>query len=83
VFNYCIYNDTWDKGKKEKLLNKYLMLFSIPKHFDDVSLIDEEQTSKSFLDPQIFNFFLINEIIEENISVSRPTKNNPEIEIRN
>ncbi|MBX9889468.1 MAG: PAS domain S-box protein [Flavobacteriaceae bacterium] len=67
-----IYNDTWDKEKKEKLFKQ---IFDAVQHtkalLDDVSLIDEEQTSKSFFRPSNVQLLpLINEIIEENISVS-------------
>jgi len=67
-----IYNDTWDKEKKEKLFKQ---IFDAVQHtkalLDDVSLIDEEQTSKSFFRPTNIQLLpLINEIIEENISVS-------------
>jgi PAS domain S-box-containing protein len=67
-----IYNDTWDKEKKEKLFKQ---IFDAVQHtkalLDDVSLIDEEQTSKSFFRPSNIQLLpLINEIIEENISVS-------------
>ena len=67
-----IYNDTWDKEKKEKLFKQ---IFDAVQHttalLDDVSLIDEEQTSKSFFRPTNIQLLpLINEIIEENICVS-------------
>ena len=67
-----IYNDTWDKEKKEKMFKQ---IFDAVQHtkalLDDVSLIDEEQTSKSFFRPINTELIpLINEIIEENISVS-------------
>ena len=67
-----IYNDTWNKEKKEKLFKQ---VFDAVQHtkalLDDVSLIDEEQTSKSFFRPTNIQLLpLINEIIEENLSVS-------------
>lgn len=67
-----IYNDTWDKEKKEKLFKQ---IFDAVQHttalLDDVSLIDEEQTSKSFFRPTNIQLLsLINEIVEENICVS-------------
>ncbi|TXD47634.1 PAS domain-containing sensor histidine kinase [Polaribacter sp. IC073] len=67
-----IYNDTWSKEKKEKLFKQ---IFDAVQHtkalLDDVSLIDVEQTSKSFFRPtNILLLPLINEIIEENLSAS-------------
>ena len=67
-----IYNDIWDKDKKEKLFKQ---IFDAVQHtkalLDDVSLIDEEQTSKTFFRPTNIQLLpLINEIIEENIRVS-------------
>ncbi|TDE48487.1 PAS domain S-box protein [Flavobacterium sp. GT3P67] len=67
-----IYNDTLGKEKKEKLFKQ---IFDAVQHttalLDDVSLIDEEQTSLSFFRPANIQLLpLINEIIEENISVS-------------
>ncbi|MDX6747469.1 PAS domain S-box protein [Polaribacter sp. PL03] len=67
-----IYNDTWGKEKKEK---QFKQIFDAVQHtkalLDDVSLIDEEQTSKSFFRPTNIKLLpLINEIIEENLSVS-------------
>ena len=66
-----IYNDTWGKEKKEKMFKQ---IFDAVQHtkalLDDVSLIDEEQTSKSFFRPTNIQLIpLLNEIIEENISV--------------
>ena len=66
-----IYNDSWEKKKKEKLFKQ---IFDAIQHtkalLDDVSLIDEEQTSKFFFRPKNIDLFsLINEIIEENLSV--------------
>ncbi|AUC86109.1 hypothetical protein CW731_12815 [Polaribacter sp. ALD11] len=67
-----IYNDTWNKKKKEKLFKQIFDAVQQTKSLlDDVSLIDEEQTSKSFFRPTNIQLLpLINEIIEENISVS-------------
>jgi PAS domain S-box-containing protein len=67
-----IYDDIWDKEKKEKLFKQ---IFDAVQHtkalLDDVSLIDEEQTSKTFFRPTNIQLLpLINEIIEENIRVS-------------
>ena len=67
-----IYDDIWDKNKKEKLFKQ---IFDAVQHtkalLDDVSLIDEEQTSKTFFRPANIQLLpLINEIIEENIRVS-------------
>ncbi|MFV8376764.1 PAS domain S-box protein [Flavobacterium sp. LB1P71] len=67
-----IYDDIWDKNKKEKLFKQ---IFDAVQHtkalLDDVSLIDEEQTSKTFFRPTNIQLLpLINEIIEENIRVS-------------
>ncbi len=67
-----IYDDIWDKDKKEKLFKQ---IFDAVQHtkalLDDVSLIDEEQTSKTFFRPTNIQLLpLINEIIEENIRVS-------------
>jgi len=67
-----IYNDIWDKDKKEKLFKQ---IFDAVQHtkaiLDDVSLIDEEQTSKTFFRPTSIQLLpLLNEIIEENIRVS-------------
>ncbi|WP_366184697.1 PAS domain S-box protein [Flavobacterium ovatum] len=67
-----IYNDTWDKDKKEKMFKQ---IFDAVQHtkalLDDVSLIDQEQTSKSFFRPTTIQLVpLINEIIEENINIS-------------
>ena len=67
-----IYGDTWDKDKKEKVFKQ---IFDGVQHtkalLDDVSLIDEEQTSKSFFRPTNIKLIpLIEEIIEENLSVS-------------
>ncbi|MDI6033539.1 PAS domain S-box protein [Flavobacterium sp. LB2P84] len=67
-----IYNDTLGKEKKEKLFKQ---IFDAVQHttalLDDVSLIDEEQTSISFFRPANIQLLpLINEIIEENISIS-------------
>jgi PAS domain S-box-containing protein len=67
-----IYNDIWDKDKKEKLFKQ---IFDAIQHtkaiLDDVSLIDEEQTSKTFFRPTSIQLLpLLNEIIEENIRVS-------------
>ena len=67
-----IYNDTWNKEKKEKMFKQ---IFDAVQHtkalLDDVSLIDEEQNSKSFFRPTNIKLLpLINEIIEENISVA-------------
>ena len=67
-----IYNDTWDKEKKEKM---YKQIFDAVQHtkslLDDVSLIDEEQNSKSFFRPTDIQLIsLIKEIIEENLAIS-------------
>jgi PAS domain S-box-containing protein len=67
-----IYDDIWDKDKKEKLFKQ---IFDAVQHtkalLDDVSLIDEEQTSKTFFRPTNIQLLpLLNEIIEENIGVS-------------
>jgi PAS domain S-box-containing protein len=67
-----IYDDIWDKDKKEKLFKQ---IFDAVQHtralLDDVSLIDEEQTSKTFFRPTNIQLLpLLNEIIEENIRVS-------------
>jgi PAS domain S-box-containing protein len=67
-----IYDDIWDKDKKEKLFKQ---IFGAVQHtnalLDDVSLIDKEQTSTSFFRPTNIQLLpLINEIIEENIRVS-------------
>ncbi|SHG30578.1 PAS domain S-box-containing protein [Flavobacterium segetis] len=67
-----IYNDTWDKEKKEKMFKQ---IFDAVQHtkalLDDVSLIDKEQTSKSFFRPTSIQLLpLINEIIEENLNIS-------------
>ena len=67
-----IYNDTWDKEKKEKMFKQ---IFDAVQHtkalLDDVSLIDEEQTSKSFFRPSNIQLVpLLTEIIEENLSIS-------------
>lgn len=67
-----IYSDTWDKDKKEKLFKQ---IFDAVQHtkalLDDVSLIDEEQTSKTFFRPTNIQLLpLLNEIIEENIRIS-------------
>ena len=67
-----IYDDIWDKDKKEKLFKQ---IFDAVQHtkalLDDVSLIDEEQTSKTFFRPTNIQLLpLINEIIEENIRIS-------------
>lgn len=67
-----IYDDIWDKDKKEKLFKQ---IFDAVQHtkalLDNVSLIDEEQTSKTFFRPTNIQLLpLINEIIEENIRVS-------------
>lgn len=67
-----IYNDTWNKEKKEKIFKQ---IFDAVQHtkalLDDVSLIDEEQNSKSFFRPTNIKLIpLVNEIIAENLSVS-------------
>lgn len=67
-----IYDDIWDKNKKEKLFKQ---IFDAVQHtkalLDDVSLIDKEQTSKTFFRPTNIQLLpLLNEIIEENIRVS-------------
>jgi PAS domain S-box-containing protein len=67
-----IYNDIWDKDKKEKLFKQ---IFDAVQHtkalLDDVSLIDEEQTSKTFFRPTNMQLLpLLNEIIVENIRIS-------------
>lgn len=67
-----IYNDTWNEEKKEKIFKQ---IFDAVEHtkalLDDVSLIDEEQNSKSFFRPTNIKLLpLINEIIEENISAA-------------
>ena len=67
-----IYDDIWDKNKKEKLFKQ---IFDAIQHtkalLDDVSLIHEEQTSKTFFRPTNIQLLpLVNEIIEENISVA-------------
>lgn len=67
-----IYDDVWDKDKKEKLFKQ---IFDAVQHtkalLDDVSLIDEEQTSKTFFRPTNIQLLpLLNEIIEENIRIS-------------
>lgn len=66
-----IYNDTWEKQKKEKLFKQIFDAVQQTKALlDDVSLIDEEQTSKSFFRPKEMELLpLLNEIIEENLSV--------------
>jgi hypothetical protein len=52
VFNYCKYTMTPGTRKKEKTFKQ---IFDAVQHtkalLDDVSLIDEEQTSKSFFRP--------------------------------
>lgn len=68
-----LYNDTWNKEKKEKLIKQ---IFDAVQHatalLDDVSLIDEEQTNKLFFRPTNIELLsLINEIIEENIIMSK------------
>jgi PAS domain S-box-containing protein len=67
-----IYDDIWDKDKKEKLFKQ---IFDAVQHtkalLDDVSLIDEEQTSKTFFRPTNIQLLaLLNEIIEENTRIS-------------
>ena len=66
-----IYNDTWEKEKKEKLFKQIFDAVQQTKALlDDVSLIDEEQTSKSFFRPKEMKLLpLLNEIIAENLSV--------------
>lgn len=71
-----MYCDTWSKEKKEKI---YKQIFDAVQHtkslLDDVSLIDQEQNSKSFFRPANFQFIdLISEIIEENLAVSSKKK---------
>lgn len=68
-----IYNDTWNKEQKEKM---YKQIFDAVQHtkslLDDVSLIDEEQNSKSFFRPTDIQLIsLIKEIIEENLAISK------------
>jgi inosine/xanthosine triphosphate pyrophosphatase family protein len=53
-----IYNDTWNKEKRENVKQIFDAVQHTKALLDDVSLIDEEQTSKSFLNLQIFNFCL-------------------------
>ncbi|ARV07432.1 hypothetical protein BTO04_12355 [Polaribacter sp. SA4-10] len=67
-----IYGDTWDQDKKEKIFKQVFDGVQQTKALlDDVSLIDEEQTSKSFFRPTNIELIpLIEEIIEENLSVS-------------
>lgn len=67
-----IYNDTWDKEKKEKM---YKQIFDAVQHtkslLDDVSLIESSQNSKTFFRPSYFELIpLINEIIDENLAIS-------------
>jgi len=67
-----IYDDVWDKEKKEKMFKQ---IFDAVQHstalLDDIALIDEEQTSKSFFRPTSIKLLpLIKEIIEENLSIS-------------
>ena len=67
-----IYADVWDKEKKEKMFKQ---IFDAVQHstalLDDIALIDEEQTSKSFFRPTSIKLLpLIKEIIEENLSIS-------------
>jgi PAS domain S-box-containing protein len=67
-----IYTDVWDKEKKEKMFKQ---IFDAVQHstalLDDIALIDEEQTSKSFFRPTSIKLLpLIKEIIEENLSIS-------------
>ena len=71
-----IYSDIWSKEKKEKI---YKQIFDAVQHtkslLDDVSLIDQEQNSKSFFRPVNLQFIdLISEIIEENLAVSSKKK---------
>jgi PAS domain S-box-containing protein len=67
-----IYADIWNKEKKEKMFKQ---IFDAVQHstalLDDIALIDEEQTSKSFFRPTSIKLLpLIKEIIEENLSIS-------------
>jgi signal transduction histidine kinase len=66
-----IYNDKWDEQKKDKM---YKQIFDAVHHatalLDDVSLIDEAQNSKFFKPLDVNLIPLINEIIEENLTVS-------------
>jgi signal transduction histidine kinase len=67
-----IYADVWNKEKKEKMFKQ---IFDAVQHstalLDDIALIDEEQTSKSFFRPTSIKLLpLIKEIIEENLSIS-------------
>ena len=65
------YDNTADQYKKEKLFKQIFDAVQQTKALlDDVSLIDEEQNSKSFFRPKdILLLPLIDEIIEENLSV--------------
>ncbi|WP_139955903.1 PAS domain-containing sensor histidine kinase [Flavicella sediminum] len=67
-----IYSDTWNKDKKEKIFKQIFDGVQQTKALlDDVSLIDEEQTSKSFFRPTNIQLIpLLEEIIEENLSIS-------------
>jgi PAS domain S-box-containing protein len=67
-----IYDDVWDKEKKEKMFKQ---IFDAVQHstalLNDIALIDEEQTSESFFRPTSIKLLpLIKEIIEENLSIS-------------
>ena len=66
-----IYSDTWDKEKKEKMYKQIFDAVNQAKSLlDDVSLIDEEQNSKSFFRPTDIDFIaLLDEIVEENIKI--------------
>ena len=82
-----IYNDNWDKEKKEKMYKQIFDAVNQAKSLlDDVSLIDEEQNSKSFFRPTDIDFIaLLDEIIEENIVIYGAThkivvKNNLSVE---